>query len=102
MEEASTSRSKLSNKEIQEESEQMDEDEGDDTDEEDSSGFEEPPPRPSADRTVPAKAPKEVVRRTQLPSAPVADEGSLFTVLKKNVGKVGVSGSSSHKRSTWV
>lgn len=31
-----------------------------------------------------------VVRRTQLPSPPVGDEGSLFTVLKKNVGKVGV------------
>ncbi|TFK57419.1 hypothetical protein OE88DRAFT_1651128 [Heliocybe sulcata] len=30
---------------------------------------------------------KEIVRRTQLPSPPVADEGSLFAVLKKNVGK---------------
>lgn len=30
----------------------------------------------------------EVVRRTQLPSPPVGDEGSLFAVLKKNVGKV--------------
>ncbi|KAI0785997.1 Oxysterol-binding protein-domain-containing protein [Abortiporus biennis] len=28
-----------------------------------------------------------IVRRTQLPSPPVGDEGSLFTVLKKNVGK---------------
>ena len=30
----------------------------------------------------------QVTRRTQLPSLPPADEGSLFTVLKKNVGKV--------------
>ncbi|EPQ60901.1 hypothetical protein GLOTRDRAFT_135500 [Gloeophyllum trabeum ATCC 11539] len=30
---------------------------------------------------------KEIVRRTQLPSPPVGDEGSLFAVLKKNVGK---------------
>lgn len=29
-----------------------------------------------------------IVRRTQLPSPPVGDEGSLFAVLKKNVGKV--------------
>lgn len=35
---------------------------------------------------------KEIVRRTQLPSGPVGDEGSLFAVLKKNVGKVRVSG----------
>jgi hypothetical protein len=32
--------------------------------------------------------PPTVKRRTQLPSGPVADEGSLFTVLKKNIGKV--------------
>lgn len=32
--------------------------------------------------------PSLVTRRTQLPSLPPADEGSLFTVLKKNVGKV--------------
>lgn len=31
---------------------------------------------------------QSVVRRTQLPCPPVGDEGSLFTVLKKNVGKV--------------
>lgn len=30
----------------------------------------------------------QVTRRIQLPSLPPADEGSLFTVLKKNVGKV--------------
>lgn len=30
---------------------------------------------------------QQVVHRTQLPSPPVGDEGSLFTVLKKNVGK---------------
>ena len=32
--------------------------------------------------------PSQVVRRVQLPSLPPADEGSLFAVLKKNVGKV--------------
>lgn len=32
--------------------------------------------------------PSRVTRRAQLPSLPPADEGSLFTVLKKNVGKV--------------
>ena len=32
--------------------------------------------------------PSQVTRRAQLPSLPPADEGSLFTVLKKNVGKV--------------
>lgn len=32
--------------------------------------------------------PSQVTRRVQLPSLPPADEGSLFTVLKKNVGKV--------------
>ena len=31
---------------------------------------------------------KAIIRRTQLPSPPVGDEGSLFAVLKKNVGKV--------------
>lgn len=29
-----------------------------------------------------------IVRRTQLPSPPAGDEGSLFAILKKNVGKV--------------
>lgn len=33
--------------------------------------------------------PAVVQRRTALPSGPVGDEGSLFGVLKKNVGKVG-------------
>jgi hypothetical protein len=32
--------------------------------------------------------PLQVVRRVQIPSLPPADEGSLFAVLKKNVGKV--------------
>lgn len=32
--------------------------------------------------------PSRVTRREQLPSLPPADEGSLFAVLKKNVGKV--------------
>lgn len=30
----------------------------------------------------------QIVRRTQLPAPPSGDEGSLFTILKKNVGKV--------------
>lgn len=30
---------------------------------------------------------RQITRRTRLPSGPVGDEGSLFTVLKKNVGK---------------
>ena len=32
---------------------------------------------------------QQVVHRTTLPSGPVADEGSLFALFKKNVGKVG-------------
>ena len=32
--------------------------------------------------------PSQIIRRIQLPSLPPADEGSLFAVLKKNVGKV--------------
>lgn len=32
----------------------------------------------------------QVIRRTQLPTLPPADEGSLFAILKKNVGKVRV------------
>lgn len=31
----------------------------------------------------------QIVRRTQLPCLPPSDEGSLFAILKKNVGKVG-------------
>jgi hypothetical protein len=31
--------------------------------------------------------PSQVVRRTRLPTGPVGDEGSLFAILKKNVGK---------------
>ena len=37
---------------------------------------------------LPSDPPSQVTRRAQLPSLPPADEGSLFTVLKKNVGKV--------------
>ncbi|KAL6304262.1 Oxysterol-binding protein-domain-containing protein [Sparassis latifolia] len=37
--------------------------------------------------TPPSESEEQVVRRTQLPSPPVTDEGSLFAVLKKNVGK---------------
>jgi hypothetical protein len=38
--------------------------------------------------SAPKQQHREVVRRTQLPSGPVGDEGSLFSVLKKNIGKV--------------
>lgn len=47
------------------------------------------------DHSIPLKTnddfslhPRQVVRRTHLPSGPVGDEGSLFAMLKKNVGKV--------------
>jgi hypothetical protein len=46
--------------------------------------------RPSlavSERGVGAGA-RQVAHRTSLPSGPVADEGSLFAVFKKNVGKV--------------
>jgi hypothetical protein len=36
----------------------------------------------------PPKETSAVVRRTQLPASPAGDEGSLFAILKKNVGKV--------------
>ncbi len=38
--------------------------------------------------TVTSLHERAIVRRTQLPSPVVGDEGSLFAVLKKNVGKV--------------
>lgn len=46
---------------------------------------------PETAPTSPAMSQEErqIVRRTELPSGPVGDEGSLFAVLKKNVGKVG-------------
>ena len=44
------------------------------------------PPEPP--KSAPSDNVQAVVRRAQLPSLPVGDEGSLFTVLKKNVGKV--------------
>jgi hypothetical protein len=43
---------------------------------------------PKPDPTELPLDPSQVTRRTQLPSPPPADEGSLFAVLKKNVGKV--------------
>lgn len=43
-------------------------------------------PSPSKDEMELAR-PLEIVRRIQLPTGPVGDEGSLFAVLKKNVGK---------------
>lgn len=55
-----------------------------DTDDED----DEQASAPLAPQAAAPDAPQPIVRRTQLPSPPVGDEGSLFTVLKKNVGKV--------------
>ncbi|KAH9937519.1 Oxysterol-binding protein-domain-containing protein [Fomitopsis serialis] len=44
---------------------------------------------PETAPTSPAQSNEDrrIVRRTELPSGPVGDEGSLFSVLKKNVGK---------------
>jgi hypothetical protein len=51
----------------------------------------EPSRVPSESGTVdPKDLVVQVTRRTHLPAAPVGDEGSLFTILKKNVGKVGL------------
>ncbi|KAJ7492874.1 oxysterol binding protein [Mycena latifolia] len=48
----------------------------------------EPSRVPSESSTVDPQNPDvQITRRTHLPSAPVGDEGSLFTILKKNVGK---------------
>lgn len=54
------------------------------------SGSEETHEGPQRAATPTVGPPNEVaiVRRTELPSLPVGDEGSLFAVLKKNVGKV--------------
>ena len=45
---------------------------------------------PHKSRTVsgPGLPARQIIRRTRLPCGPVGDEGSLFTILKKNVGKV--------------
>ncbi|KAG1715647.1 hypothetical protein ID866_1529 [Astraeus odoratus] len=42
------------------------------------------PPDPAVDSTLRAH---QIIRRTRLPCGPVGDEGSLFAILKKNVGK---------------
>ncbi|KAF7339687.1 PH domain-containing protein [Mycena sanguinolenta] len=47
----------------------------------------ESPEVPSESTTTVDDAPLPIVRRTHLPTAPVGDEGSLFAILKKNVGK---------------
>lgn len=47
-----------------------------------------PRPKEKVPEGKKADATKQVVYRTQLPTGPVGDEGSLFAVLKKNVGKV--------------
>ena len=63
-----------------------------DSDDSESELYEEPPerkPSTSTEVTPPSeKGEIAAVRRTVLPSPPVGDEGSLFAVLKKNVGKV--------------
>ncbi|KAG0709077.1 Oxysterol-binding protein-domain-containing protein [Suillus ampliporus] len=51
-----------------------------------SSDEEEPSPTP-VHETDPSVNARQVVRRTRLPSGPVGDEGSLFAILKNNVGK---------------
>jgi hypothetical protein len=45
---------------------------------------------PSEDTRIVSPPPggQQVIHRTQLPAPPVGDEGSLFAILKKNVGKV--------------
>ncbi|KAJ7042503.1 oxysterol binding protein [Mycena alexandri] len=48
----------------------------------------EPARDPSEASTIdPTDGAVQVIRRTHLPAAPVGDEGSLFAILKKNVGK---------------
>lgn len=42
----------------------------------------------TAEETPEPEAEKPIIRRNQLPSPVVGDEGSLFSVFKKNVGKV--------------
>ncbi|KIJ68223.1 hypothetical protein HYDPIDRAFT_124463 [Hydnomerulius pinastri MD-312] len=44
------------------------------------------PPR-AVGEPDPSVQARQVVRRTHLPSGPIGDEGSLFAILKKNVGK---------------
>ncbi|KAI0082200.1 hypothetical protein K474DRAFT_1688199 [Panus rudis PR-1116 ss-1] len=61
-------------------------DEDEDTDLE-SGSLEETHPTPSVSLSHKASSGIHITRRTQLPSPPVGDEGSLFSVLKKNVGK---------------
>ncbi|KAG2155379.1 Oxysterol-binding protein-domain-containing protein [Suillus clintonianus] len=51
------------------------------------SGDEEKPSTPPAHDLDPSVNARQVVRRTRLPSGPVGDEGSLFAILKNNVGK---------------
>lgn len=59
---------------------------------------------PETTPTSPADSDKarDIVRRTELPSGPVGDEGSLFAVLKKNVGKVGAAHGSLMNRASRI
>lgn len=61
-----------------------DSEEASDTDEEEE---EEEPPSLAVSEHQSAVGVQQVAHRTSLPSGPVADEGSLFAVFKKNVGK---------------
>lgn len=94
MEDTSPSPSRvLGESDVSQEPETIEEEEGEDTGDDDDSdqitvarpSTSEVPSQPES--TSKEEQPKAVTRRTHLPSGPVADEGSLFTVLKKNVGK---------------
>ena len=47
-----------------------------------------PPTLPDDKQIATGTSQATVMRRTELPTSPTGDEGSLFTMLKKNVGKV--------------
>jgi oxysterol-binding protein-related protein 3/6/7 len=62
------------------------------SDSDSNSGDETPNDIETADTSETSPSQEQViVRRTQLPSPVVGDEGSLFAVLKKNVGKVSIA-----------
>ncbi|KAH7883783.1 Oxysterol-binding protein-domain-containing protein [Phlebopus sp. FC_14] len=55
--------------------------------ESESTGEEIVPSRLVSEKLDPSLQARQIVRRTRLPSGPVDDEGSLFAMLKKNIGK---------------
>jgi oxysterol-binding protein-related protein 3/6/7 len=98
MEDLAPSESRLSDTSPMKEEPERIEEEEEDTDDDDSSkeaesrhGSVNGDATKSETQPQPTQDHKQVVRRTKLPSGPVADEGSLFSVLKKNVGKVRIS-----------